>query len=194
MGSAAPAIALWVTEEWTGIDSNAVAMVPFAVFAVTGIFAKEDFLQIDWAVLWMVAGGFALGTAFHHTGLGDMFINAIPFKSWSVWLVFLMSGFVIYAISTFISNTSAANLLMPILALVGTAMGDNLAVLGGVTSMLLFVAVNTSLPMTLPISTPPNAIASSTGFVTTRDMLIVGLIIGIVGFVLGFGWILLFPL
>lgn len=187
-------IALWVTEEWTGIDSNVVAMVPFAVFAVTGIFAKEDFLQIDWAVLWMVAGGFALGTAFHHTGLGDMFINAIPFKSWSVWLVFLMSGFVIYAISTFISNTSAANLLMPILALVGSAMGDNLAVLGGVTSMLLFVAVNTSLPMTLPISTPPNAIASSTGFVPTRDMLIVGLIIGITGFVLAFGWILLFPL
>jgi sodium-dependent dicarboxylate transporter 2/3/5 len=187
-------ILLWVTEEWTGYDSNVVAMLPFAIFAVTGIFGKDDFMQIDWAVLWMVAGGFALGTAFSHTGLGDMFINAIPFKSWSVWLVFIMAGFVIYAISTFISNTSAANLLMPILALVGTAMGDNLNALGGVSSMLLFVAVNASLTMTLPISTPPNAIASSTGFVPTRDMLIVGLIIGVIGFVFAFSWIIAFPL
>ena len=48
--------------------------------------------------------------------------------------------------------------------------------------------------MTLPISTPPNAIASSTGLVPTRHMLFVGSIIGVVGAILAFTWIVMFPL
>ena len=43
--------------------------------------------------------------------------------------------------------------------------------------------------MLFPISTPPNAIASSTGMVETRDMTKVGLIIGVFGFVLGYFWL-----
>ncbi|MBR4233474.1 MAG: anion permease, partial [Bacteroidales bacterium] len=41
----------------------------------------------------------------------------------------------------------------------------------------------------LPISTPPNAIASSTGLVSTKDMAKVGIIIGVIGFVLAFFWL-----
>lgn len=50
----------WITGEWTGYDSSAVAMVPVAIFSATGIFDKDDLARIDWAVLWMVAGGFHL--------------------------------------------------------------------------------------------------------------------------------------
>lgn len=187
-------IALWITGEWTGCDSNVVAMVPFAIFAVTGVFKKEDFANIDWAVLWMVAGGFALGTACNQTGLDDMLLHVIPFASWSTLVVILVSGFLIYAISTFISNTSAANMVMPILALLGTALGDSLTPYGGATSLLVYVAINCSLAMTLPISTPPNAIASSTGLVPTLNMVKVGVVISVAGALLGFGWIVMFPL
>ena len=41
--------------------------------------------------------------------------------------------------------------------------------------------------MVLPISTPPNAIASSTGLIETKDMAKVGIILGVVGLVLGYG-------
>ena len=41
--------------------------------------------------------------------------------------------------------------------------------------------------MILPISTPPNAIASSTGLIETKDMAKVGIILGVVGLVLGYG-------
>ena len=39
-------ILLWVTEGWTHFDSNIVALVPFAVFAITGVFKEEDFPKI----------------------------------------------------------------------------------------------------------------------------------------------------
>jgi len=40
-----------------------------------------------------------------------------------------------------------------------------------------------------PISTPPNAIASSTGLVETKDMAKIGLILGAIAFVLGYFWL-----
>ena len=55
--------------------------------------------------------------------------------------------------------------------------------------MIVFIAACASIAMLFPISTPPNAIASSTGLVNTKDMAKVGLIIGVVGFVLGFFWL-----
>ena len=66
--------------------------------------------------------------------------------------------------------------------------------LGGTQAMIVFIAVCASIAMLFPISTPPNAIASSTGLVETKDMAKVGVIIGIVGFVLGYFWLTkLFP-
>ena len=49
-----------------------------------------------------------------------------------------------------------------------------------------FIAICASLAMLFPISTPPNAIASSTGLIKTKDMTKIGLIVGAIGFVLGY--------
>ena len=179
-------ILLWVTEGWTHFDSNIIALVPFAVFAVTGVFKEEDFNKIEWHILWMVAGGFALGTCLNETGLANSLINAIPFTHWQAVVVILGAGLVMYLLSTFISNSSAASLLMPVLAVVSTAIKGELTALGGAASLILYVAICCSLAMTLPISTPPNAIAASTGLVKTKDMVKVGLILGVIGGVLGY--------
>ena len=56
-------ILLWMLDRVTGINSNVVAMIPVGVFCVTGVITKEDLKEINWSVLWMVAGGFALGLA-----------------------------------------------------------------------------------------------------------------------------------
>ncbi len=55
--------------------------------------------------------------------------------------------------------------------------------------MISFIAVCASIAMLFPISTPPNAIASSTGLVATKDMTKVGIVIGVVGFILGYFWL-----
>jgi solute carrier family 13 (sodium-dependent dicarboxylate transporter), member 2/3/5 len=38
--------------------------------------------------------------------------------------------------------------------------------------------------MALPVSTPPNAVAYASGQVATRDLAVVGIIIGVIGIVL----------
>ena len=186
-------ILLWMTGEITHLNSNIVALIPFAVFAVLGIFTRDDFAKVDWHVLWMVAGGFALGTAMNKTGLAAALVEAIPFGTWSPLVVLIVAGFVGWLLSNFIANSSAANLLVPILATVAIAMKDTLAVYGGVTTLLVCVAASTSFAMLFPISTPPNAIASSTGLIKTHDMTKVGLIVGILGIALSYAVLLLFP-
>ena len=186
-------ILLWMTGEITHLNSNVVALIPFGVFALVGIFKRDDFTKIDWHVLWMVAGGFAIGTALNKTGLAAALVKSIPFGSWSVIAVLVISGLLGWLLSNFISHSSAANLLIPILAVVGTAMSEQLAAFGGVTTLLVCVAASTSFAMLLPISTPPNAIACSTGLIKTNDMAKVGLIIGLVGIALAYAVIMVFP-
>ena len=186
-------IILWVTEQATGINSNIVALIPLAVYTCTGVFSKEEIKEINWSVLWLVAGGFALGTGLNKTGLAATLINAIPFSTMDVVLVMIVAGLICYFLSNFISNSATAALLVPILVVVGTAMADPSAAnnaqfmeLGGMYAMIPFIAMCASLAMLFPISTPPNAIAASTGLVQTKDMAKVGIIIGVVGFILGY--------
>ena len=181
-------IILWVGESLFKVNSNIVAMIPFAVFSATGILKARDLEHINWAVLWMVAGGFALGTALNQTGLATTLINTIPFASWNALVVMLVGGFICYFLSNFISNSASANLVVPILIVVGKAMSGNpsFEALGGVPAMIAGVAICASLAMCLPVSTPPNALAHSTGMITTKQMAKVGVIIGAVGFVLGY--------
>ena len=185
-------ILLWMLEGVLGISSNIVALIPFAVFTATGVFSKDDLKEIDWSVLWMVAGGFALGTALNKTGLAAALINAVPFASWNILVVMIAGGLICWILSNFISNSAAANLIVPILAVVGTALLDDptasgsFIALGGLKSLIVGVAMCASLAMILPISTPPNALAHSTGIINTKQMAIVGVVVGVVGIVLAY--------
>ena len=184
-------ILLWITEQWTGINSNIVALIPFAVFSATGVIDKKDLSEIEWSVLWMVAGGLALGVGLMKTGLASTLVNAIPFSSMSPFLVMVAAGVIGYLISNFLSHSSAANLLCPNIAVIGSALSVELEPFGGVRALLIGLAISTSVAMLLPISTPPNAIASSTGLVETKDMLKVGVVIGVVGLVLGYALLMI---
>ena len=181
-------IILWVGESLFKVNSNIVAMIPFAVFSATGILKARHLEHINWAVLWMVAGGFALGTALNQTGLATKLIEIIPFASWNALVVMLVGGFICYFLSNFISNSAAANLVVPILIVVGKAMAGNPAFenMGGVPAMIIGIAISASIAMCLPVSTPPNALAASTGMITTKQMATVGIVMGVVGFALGY--------
>ena len=144
-------ILLWIMGKYVGVNSNTVAMLPIAVFAITGVITAKDLQKIDWGVIWMVAGGFALGLALNGTGLAKVAIQAIPFGEWSC-----------------------------------EGMGDKLSVIGGTSTMLIGIAVAASAAMTLPISTPPNAIAYSTGLIDQKDMAKTGVIVGFLTLIIGF--------
>ena len=185
-------ILLWIIpKESTGINTNTVSMIPMGIFAITGVINAKDLQQIDWSVIWMVAGGFALGLGMNGSGLADVAIESIPFGSWSPIVILIVSGLICYFLSNFISNTATAALLMPILAVVCRAMGNKLDVIGGTSTVLIGVAIAASTAMCLPISTPPNAIAYSTGLIEQKDMLKAGLTCGLISIILGYGLLFL---
>jgi len=179
-------ILLWVMGKYVGVNSNTVAMLPIAIFAITGVITAKDLQKIDWGVIWMVAGGFALGLALNGTGLAKVAIQAIPFGAWSPIVILIIAGLVCYFLSNFISNTATAALMIPILTVVCEGMGEKLSVIGGTSTMLIGIAVAASAAMTLPISTPPNAIAYSTGLIDQTDMAKTGIVIGFLTLIIGF--------
>ena len=179
-------VLLWLFDKYTGVNSNTVAMIPFMVFALTGIINKYDLEEINWSVLWMVAGGFALGDALNASGLAANAVESIPFGMWSPVLILVVSGLICYLLSNFISNSATAALLMPILLVVCTGMGEKLGAIGGTPTVLIGIAVASSSAMILPISTPPNALAFSTNLVKQNDMVKIGIIMGVISMVMGY--------
>ena len=185
-------IVLWVFGKQLGVNANTVAMLPIAVFAFTGVITASDLKEIDWAVIWMVAGGFALGLAMNGTGLAQAAVKSIPFASFNPFAIMAISGLVCFALSNFISNTATAALLIPILTVVCSGMGNTLDSIGGTSTVLIGVAVAASCAMSLPISTPPNAIAYSTGLIKQSDMAKAGLSVGVVSMIVGYAVLILF--
>lgn len=178
-------VALWLLDSVTGINSYTVALVPFVIFSLTGVIDRRDLEEINWSVIWMVAGGFALGYALNGSGLAKQAVSSIPFGDFSPVVILVLACLICYALSNFISNSATAALLMPILTVVCLAMGDKLDVIGGTSTVLISVAVAASSAMVLPISTPPNALAFATNLISQKDMARIGLIIGIMSMVLG---------
>ena len=180
---------MWlIPSELTGIDANTVALIPMGIFAATGVITAKDLQSIDWSVIWMVAGGFALGLGINGSGLAKLAIGTIPFGSWSPIIVLIASGLICYLLSNFISNTAAAALLIPILVAIchGMQEQNRLGEIGGTSTILIGIALAASSAMCLPISTPPNAIAYSTGLVKQSDMLKIGFIVGIISMIIGY--------
>ncbi len=179
-------VLLWLLDSVTGINSYTVALIPFVVFSLCGIIDRRDLEEINWSVIWMVAGGFALGYALNASGLAKLAVENIPFAQFSPILILALSGLVCYGLSNFISNSATAALLMPILTVVCAAMGDKLDAIGGTSTILIGVAIAASSAMVLPISTPPNALAYATNLVDQKDMSKIGLVVGLLSIIMGY--------
>ncbi|WP_198596962.1 anion permease, partial [Vibrio sp. 10N.261.52.A1] len=125
----------------------------------------------------------AIGIGLDKTGLASALAHAIDYESLSPAAVVITLSIVCWLMANFMSNTATANLLMPIAAAIGASM-ESLATIGGLQGLLVVVAFSASLGMILPVSTPPNSLAYSTGLIESKDMAKMGIILGIVGLLL----------
>jgi sodium-dependent dicarboxylate transporter 2/3/5 len=99
----------------------------------------------------------------------------------SIVLMFIFA-FLTMAVSNIMSNTAASTVMIPL----------GMAILVGFeTQVALIVALAASSAMFLPVSSPPNAIAFSTGFLEQKDFRIGGVIVGLLGPLLAILWVLL---
>ncbi|MFW5830304.1 MAG: SLC13 family permease, partial [Planctomycetota bacterium] len=182
-------ILLWLTGPFHGLKSYVVAMLPIAVFCASSVITAKDIRTLSWDVLWLIAGGFALGGAMKATGLDTHLVAAIPFDQFPTMAILAISGGITLVMATFMSHTATANLIMPIMAGLGVALAEGLAGFGGAVALILTVTFAASLGMALPISTPPNAMAHATGMVSSQQMAKAGTIICIIGLLMTFGMV-----
>ncbi|MEO1023388.1 MAG: DASS family sodium-coupled anion symporter [Bacteroidota bacterium] len=178
----ATTVILWITEKSHGMKSAIVALLPVAALTVTGVMDKADIRKLPWEVLWLVAGGISLGISMQQTGLAEWIVTGINWSSFGAILMIVVFSGVVILMSNFLSNTVTATLVIPLavsLASSGVAgEGFNLIIIS------LVIGVSASMAMMLPISTPPNAIAMSTGILESRHMTKAGFIIGLFALIL----------
>ena len=171
-------ILLWMTESLHHISANVVGFLPVVVLLMTKVMSGDDLRALDWPVLWLVAGGIALGSGVAATGLDKWMLGSIQWASIPGILLIFVLALVGWVTSNVISHSASANLLIPM------GMGLATTVSTSAAEIAIVIALGCSLGMCLPISTPPNAIAYSTGTTPTREMAIVGIVVGVVGIIL----------
>lgn len=135
-------------------------------------------VNIDWGVILLYGGGFALGSLSFKVGLAEVvgkgLIGLIPGHAGSFSM--LVAGTVVAVlVSETTSNTASANMVVPVvIALARTAGVDPLEPALGAT-------FGASMGFMLPVSTPCNAIVYGSGYVPIGRMVKYGLLLDVVG-------------
>lgn len=170
-------VLLWLSDRWHGLPASVVALLPAVAFTATRTLTAEDLNRIDWSVLILIAGGIALGAGMTLTGLDRLVVQALPLGAGGLgWLAALLVAAAL-VLSTFMSNTAASNLLLPI----GISAAAALDGAGATRQVAVSIALAAALAMALPVSTPPNALAYSRGALAVRAMALPGMLIGVAG-------------
>lgn len=177
-------VLLWMTEGLHGIPAPVVAILPVAVFTVFAIIGPGDLGRLDWHVLILVAGGISLGEGIRISGLSAWFIDAVPFQHLGPFWILIAFAILAVVFSNFMSNSASAALLIP----VATSVADQTPIAAAVV-----VALAATSAMSLPVSTPPNALAHASGELKGGALLKNGTLISCASLVLLaiLGWILL---
>lgn len=168
-------VLLWMTEPIHGVSSNIVGFLPVVALLAFRVMSSRDIHNIDWPVLWLVAGGIALGDGVGNTGLDAWLLGLFDWASMPQVAVVALLVALGLGMSNAISHSASANLLVPL------ALGFAPVIGIDITMIAVVLALSTSLGMSMPISTPPNAIAYATGHVPLKSMAMSGLVVGIGG-------------
>ncbi|WP_418640428.1 SLC13 family permease [Sulfurimonas sp. ST-27] len=137
---------------------------------------KEDSKKIPYAIMFLFGAGFSIAKAFAQTGLADEVASYLLHMTELSPLLLLLSVAVLITFTTEItSNTALISIMLPVIYSVAEQSGIN-------TTLFMMVAtLCASYAFMLPIATPPNAIAMSSGAVGVKDMLKYGIVLNLLG-------------
>lgn len=139
-----------------------------------------DLARIDWPVIVLFGGGMCLGQMMIQTGmakaLGGALSAYIPAQG-GLGLVFVVTSLAILVSET-TSNTASANMVVPVVLAIAASTGAD------PVDLALAATTACTFGFMLPVSTPTNALAYASGYVTQRQMIRWGVILDLVGVVL----------
>ena len=172
---------LWFTSPIHHLSAAEVSAVPLVSLTLGGILKGEDIRAIGWDTLILVAGGLALGTGLQQTGLLDLYAGRIASLQVSHIVFFFLLAYATMLFSNIMSNTATATVLIPLGMAILPQHGIEVA---------MIIGLSASTALFLPVSTPPNAIAYSTGLIQQKDLRIGGALIGLLGPALIVLWVM----
>jgi solute carrier family 13 (sodium-dependent dicarboxylate transporter), member 2/3/5 len=164
--------ALWMTGSLHHLSVASVAAVPLVFLTMTGILKSQDVRKIPWDTLLLISGALALGLALKDTKLLEHFAHHILGSPSGSIISYLVFAYVTMLFGNIMSHTATATMLIPLGVYLMPDHAKQIAVIIG-------LAASTSL--LLPVSTPPNAIAYSTGMIKQKEFFPGGLLIGLIG-------------
>lgn len=173
---------LWLTSPFHTLSASAVSAIPLVFLPLTRILKGEDIRDMGWDTLLLVAGGLSLGTALQHTGLLDLYAHRIAALDVPNLAFFFLLAYATMLFSNIMSNTATSTVLIPL----GMAILPNNQV-----EVAMIIGLSASTALLLPVSTPPNAIVYSSGFIEQKDFRYGGILIGLLGPALIILWVLL---
>lgn len=169
-------ILLWLTSGQHGMHAGAIALLAAAALTALRMLDRSDVNTIDWDIIVLMWGGLSLGIALQETGLiaslGNIDLEVLPAETWVVGVIIAMLGMVV---STFMSNTATAALLVPMALGLSIPRSEQFAMLA---------AFACSFAMAMPVSTPPNAIVFGTGQIPVSEMIRTGGLISLASVVI----------
>lgn len=161
----------WFFGGYFGLKTGTVALFPLIASFWLGLLDTSDFRKLPWDILYIISGGLALGVALNTSGLGSVLISSLPAEPMTILILGVITA---AAMSTVMSNTATAGLVIPLVSSLNV--GSELLI-----SLVVALAITCSMAMALPVTTPPNAIAFSSRAIKTKDMMVSGGIMTIVG-------------
>jgi sodium-dependent dicarboxylate transporter 2/3/5 len=158
--------------------AGAIALFLLPVDAKKGLFTMdwEWGVKIPWGILILFGGGLSLSTAFIQSGLAELLAATFTsLQSLPVIIIVVLAAVVVTLSSEVTSNTAIASIMMPVMAATSLGIGVHPYLL------MLTAAICASLGFMFPVSTPPNAIAFGTGYVTMKQMIRAGWVLDLIG-------------
>ncbi|RNF04406.1 putative sodium/sulfate symporter [Trypanosoma rangeli] len=185
-------IILWViSPEVLFGDTGVVALIPIVVFFGTGILAKEDFNTLSWHLMFLLAGGNMLGLCAHDSKMLDILANNLheTLHSQSPYLTLVLIMAVVALVTTFVSHTVTAMILLPIIAKIGFLLPTQEGIFAVTPeTLVLLSALMCSGAMAFPISSFPNVNSllaedsSGRPYLKAKDFLFCGTLITLLFF------------
>ncbi len=175
-------ILLWLTSTIHGITVAAVSAIPLVFLTLSGVLNGKDVQGLPWDTLLLVAGGLSLGIALQNSGLLEHYAQQLRNIKVHYIILIVLFAYMTMLFSNIMSNTATSTVLVPL----------GIAILVGFESQVsIIIGLSASTALFLPVSTPPNAIAYSTGFLKVSDFRIGGIMVGLLGPLLAILWVLL---
>lgn len=134
--------------------------------------------RLPWGILLLFGGGLTLAKAMETTGLINVIADVVSQHSMNPLFIYLILITSMVLLTELMSNVAVTTMYLPVVIAIGTGLGINPLLLS------IPMAIAASCAFMLPVSTPPNAIVFSSGYIQIKDMVKTGVILNIISVII----------